>query len=401
MKTRPTPGKTFFDEYTRGFDRTEFQRLFTRDTADAYRYFSRGLDLPALANAPWYKRWPTHARLFFHAFAMRLSPARRVLYGFAVIAAIFALINLFEGFAAVDVLLFPITVTLFLPQWVEGTAWMVLAFLAIHLLVLMEVADRLSLKSDLEIARDIQIAMLPRGLKEAGDARVFGTTRPANTVGGDFYDILPLTDGRLLVAIGDVAGKGSPAALLMALLLAMLRTLVDEGLGAVRLISRLNVQICRHSPGSRFITFFYGIYNPADGSMEYVNAGHLPPMVRRVSGAIDRLDRGGMALGMFEHATYETGHVTIGPGEALVLYTDGITEAEERTGRAFEDSGLETVIAAQKNEGDPEVLASAIITAVEAHAGDVRLGDDLTVAILIRGTGLFSTENAKTGTGLG
>jgi sigma-B regulation protein RsbU (phosphoserine phosphatase) len=221
-------------------------------------------------------------------------------------------------------------------------------------------------------------------MKEAGDARVFGTTRPANTVGGDFYDILPLTDGRLMVAVGDVAGKGSPAALLMALLLAMLRTLVDEGLGAVRLISRLNVQICRHSPGSRFITFFYGIYNPEDGSLEYVNAGHLPPMVRRVSGTIDRLDRGGMALGMFEHATYETGHVTIGPGEALVLYTDGITEAENSTGVAFEDSGLEAVLAARMMDGDPETLAHAVITAVEVHAGDVRLGDDLTVAILSR-----------------
>ncbi len=384
MKTRPTPPGKFFDEYTRGFDRTEFQRLFTRDTADAYHYFSRGLDLNTLAQAPWYKRWPTHARLFFIAFAMRLSPGRRVLYAFAVIAAIFGLINLFDGFGAHEVLVFPITLRLFLPKWVEGTAWMVLALLAIHLLVLMEVADRLSLKSDLEIARDIQIAMLPRGMKESGDARVFGTTRPANTVGGDFYDILPLTDGRLMVAVGDVAGKGSPAALLMALLLAMLRTLVDEGLGAVRLISRLNVQICRHSPGSRFITFFYGIYNPLDGSMEYVNAGHLPPMVRRVSGTIERLDRGGMALGMFEHATYETGHVTIGPGDALVLYTDGITEAENYNGLAFEDSGLEAVLASRLTDNDPETLASAIIAAVETHAGDVRLGDDLTVAILSR-----------------
>jgi sigma-B regulation protein RsbU (phosphoserine phosphatase) len=384
MKGRPIPPGKFFDEYTRGFDRTEFQRLFTRDTADAYRYFSRGLDLKTLAQEPWYKRWPAHAKYFFIAFAMRLSPGRRVLYAFAVISAVFGLVNLFDGFGAHEILLFPITLTLFLPQWVEGTAWMVLAFVSIHLLVLMEVADRLSLKSDLEIARDIQIAMLPRGMKEAGDARVYGTTRPANTVGGDFYDILPLSDGRLMVAVGDVSGKGSPAALLMALLLAMLRTLVDEGFAAVRLISRLNVQICRHSPGSRFITFFYGIYNPSDGSMEYVNAGHLPPMVRRVNGAIDRLDRGGMALGMFEHATYETGHVTIGPGEALVLYTDGITEAENRTGQAFEDSGLESVLTSQASDNDPETLAHQIIVAVEAHAGDVRLGDDLTVAILAR-----------------
>ncbi len=294
-KDRP---QSFFDEYTRGFDRTEFQRLFTRDTADAYHYFSRGIDLAALAAAPWYKRWPTHARLFLIAFAMRLSPGRRVLYGFAVVALLFGLLDLFDGFGSIRLMLWPFTMYLWLPQWVEGTSWMVLGFLAIHLLVLMEVADRLSLKSDLEIARDIQIAMLPRGEHTIGDARVFGTTRPANTVGGDFYDMLPRADGRMMIAVGDVAGKGSPAALLMALLLAMLRTLVDEGLDAVRLITRLNVQICRHSPGSRFITFFYGLYDPSTGALEYVNAGHLPPLLRRGDGTITRLDGGGMALGM-------------------------------------------------------------------------------------------------------
>jgi len=399
MKERSSTSRSFLDEYTRGFDRTEFQRLFTRDTADAYNYFSRGLDHDALSRAPWYKRWFTHARLFLVAFAMRLSPGRRVLYGFAIVALVFGLVDLFDGFGVVRVFLFPVTLSLYLPQWVEGTSWIVLAFIAIHLLVLMEVADRLSLKSDLEIARDIQIAMLPRGSKQAGDATVFGSTRPANTVGGDFYDILPMADGRLMIAIGDVAGKGSPAALLMALLLAMLRTLVDEGLDSDRLISRLNIQICRHSPGSRFITFFYGIYSPGDGSLEYVNAGHLPPMVKRASGGIDRLGSGGMALGMFDHATYEVGHVNIGPGDTLVLYTDGITEAENSSGRAFDDEGLEAAILAGSG-GDPEALAGRIIQAVEIHAGDTRLGDDLTVAILARGTGVFSTETVKSGTGV-
>ncbi len=374
----------FFDEYTRGFDRTEFQRLFTRDTADTWRYFSRGIDHQALAKEPWYRRWAIHGRLFLKAFAMRLSPGRRVLYGFAVVALLFGLLDLFAGLGPVHVLLFPFDVTFWLPQWEEGTSWMILAFVAIHLLVLMEVADRLSLKSDLEIARDIQIAMLPRGQHATGDARVFGTTRPANTVGGDFYDVLPLTDGRLMVAIGDVAGKGSPAALLMALLLAMLRTLVDEGLDAKRLMTRLNVQICRHSPGSRFITFFYGLYDPATGALEFVNAGHLPPMIRRGSGALERLEGGGMALGMFEHATFESHHAVIDPGDALVLFTDGITEAENRAGRAFEDDGLAQILRHRQDERDPEALARAVISAVEAHAGDLRLTDDLTIAVLSR-----------------
>ena len=131
-----------------------------------------------------------------------------------------------------------------------------------NLLVLLEVADRLSLKNDLEIARDIQQAMLPSGVYSAPGVETVGMSRPANTVGGDFYDILPLDDGRLVMTVGDVAGKGSPAALLMALLLAMLRTLVDEKLEPADLITRLNVQVCRHAPGTRFITLFYAVYQP-------------------------------------------------------------------------------------------------------------------------------------------
>src|SRR5262249_5816349 len=147
----------------------------------------------------------------------------------------------------------------------------------------------MTLKSELEIARDIQQAMLPSGVRQAGDAVIAGLTRPANTVGGDFYDILDRPDGKVVIALGDVAGKGSPAALLMALLLAMMRTLIDEGLEGARLIARLNAQIVRHSPPSRFITFFYGLYDPATGHLLYVNAGHLPPILRRADGSFERV----------------------------------------------------------------------------------------------------------------
>jgi sigma-B regulation protein RsbU (phosphoserine phosphatase) len=252
----------------------------------------------------------------------------------------------------------------------------------------MEVADRLSLKSDLEIARDIQLAMLPNGVRHAGDAAVCGLTRPANTVGGDFYDILSLPDGRLVLALGDVAGKGSPAALLMALLLAMLRALVDEGLESARLLERLNVQVERHTPASRFITLFYGLYDPRDGTMEYVNAGHLPPLIRRADGTLGRLEGSGVALGMFDRTTYEAHRVQVAPGDVLVLFSDGITEAEDPAGRAFEEAGLEHIVGqwAQRDEASPDVLGRAIISAVETYAGDSRLADDLTVLVLRRAT---------------
>jgi sigma-B regulation protein RsbU (phosphoserine phosphatase) len=386
MARRSRAGE-FFDLYTSGLNSRDLERMFTRDAPDAYRYFARGMDLDAIAGEPWYRRGPIHARRFFTAFTMKLSPARRVLFAFSFLAFVIGMVSLFRGFGMHEVVLFPLQFRMPLPEWVDGALALALAFVGANLLILMEVADRLSLKSDLEIARDIQQAMLPNGVQQAGDAVVFGLTRPANTVGGDFYDILPREDGRVVIALGDVAGKGSPAALLMALLLAMLRTLVDEGLDGARLIARLNAQVARHSPASRFITFFYALYDPGNGQLTYVNAGHLPGLIRRTSGQIDRIggvgDGGGLALGMFDHAEYEARTATLAPGDLLLLYSDGITEAETRAGRPFEESGLEAVLAAEADAA-PEPLCRAIFLAVEAHADQAKLADDLTTLVLKR-----------------
>jgi len=384
----PAPGrtKTFFDQYTRGLTPSDFQRLFTHDTAEAYRYFTRHVDTRQLDAEPFYRRWPKQARLIFGQFTMRLSPARRVLYGLAVVATVLGLVMLFRGFGPVPVLLFPFKITMFLPQWADGALWLGVGFIALNLLILMEVADRLSLKGDLEIARDIQLAMLPGGTLRVGDAAVCGVTRPANTVGGDFYDVLALPDGRIVLALGDVAGKGSPAALLMALLLAMLRTLVDEGLETSRLVARLNAQVARHAPPSRFITLFYSVYDPRDGSLQFVNAGHLPPVVRRADGRFEKVGDtagGGLALGMFEQATYSPSQTVIAPGDMLVLYSDGITEAENALGKPFDESGLEAVIT-DNTDKDPEAVGRALLKRVEAYAADARLGDDLTALVLKR-----------------
>jgi serine phosphatase RsbU (regulator of sigma subunit) len=256
-----------------------------------------------------------------------------------------------------------------------------------NLLVLLEVADRLSLKRDLEVAREIQQAMLPDGMWSGPGVEAYGLTKPANTVGGDFYDILPQPDGRVIVALGDVAGKASPAALLMALLLAMLRTLVDEGLSLAALVARLNIQIARHAPPSRFITLFVASYHPRTGEFEFVNAGQTPPLLRRQDGRIERLMTGGIALGMFEGSTYESGTARLEPGDALVMYSDGITEAEDPTGQAFDEAGLERTLALYPGtfpEATAASVGQAIFDAVERHRRDSRLADDLSVLVLSR-----------------
>ncbi len=386
------PGQNWFDTWTRDAARDvsaeDLQRLFTHDTREAYRFFTRGLDEDRLAREPWWRRQLLRIRQLFIAFTLKLSPARRSLYLISLVVALIGVIKLYRGWYTISV---PFgtpffNVAVVAPQWADGTVALLVSIVLVNLLVLLEVADRLSLKGELEVAREIQLAMLPTGTYAAGDADICGITRPANTVGGDFYDVLPLIDdpeGRVIVTIGDVAGKGSPAALLMALLLAVLRTLVDEKLEARALVARLNTQICRHSPGSRFITLFYALYTPSSGALTYVNAGQNPPLLRRADGSIERLGGTGIALGMFEGSTYDAATTMVGHGDLLVLYSDGITEAENPAGQPFEESGLERFVAA-RGADSPAVLAPAILQAVEAHARDSRFTDDLTVLILKR-----------------
>lgn len=364
----------FFDDFIRGLSGLEVKRVFTRDAPDAYRFFTRAIDFESLKKLPWHRRVLGHARLFFLAFTLKLTPARRAIYGVGLVVTLFGMIELYRGIAFLP---------LPHPAFEGGTLWMLTGFLLLNLLVLLEVADRLSLKNDLEIAREIQQAMLPRGAFQAPGVEAFGMTRPANTVGGDFYDIVPLRDGRVLLALGDVAGKGSPAALLMALLLAMMRTLVDEGFEGEQLVSRLNGQIVRQAPRSRFVTLFVAIFDPVQGDFVYVNAGQNPPLVRRAGGTYERLRAGGMALGMFENAVYTLGRTTLGLDDVVVMYSDGVTEAENGVGEPFDELGVQTVVDA-KAWGSAKELGWQMFQAVEMYTDQRRLLDDLTVLVARR-----------------
>jgi sigma-B regulation protein RsbU (phosphoserine phosphatase) len=386
-ESRASRARSFFDTYTKDLTADDFQRLFTRETREAYRFFTRGTDIRAFAHLPWHKRAFAHARLLFLAFTMKLSPARRMVYAISLLLAFIGLVNLFRGIGLIRVgpsLPFGIDFGVPGPMFRQGTWSLFIAFALMNLLVLLEVADRLSLKNDLEIAREIQQAMLPRGPYNAAGFETAGLSRPANTVGGDFYDILPLHDGRVVVTVGDVAGKGSPAALLMALLLAILRTLVDERLEPADLVARLNVQVSRHAPGTRFITLLYAVYDPVSGGLTYVNAGHMPPLLMRNDGSTERLTDGGIALGMFDHSTYTTGRVTIEPDELLAIYSDGITEAENPNGVPFDDGGLESILRAHRHDDSLPAVGAAVVHAVEQHTAEKRFADDLTILLLRR-----------------
>ena len=388
----------FFETYTRDLRADDLQRVFTRETPEAWQFFAKAIKAEELRHLPWHIRAAEYTRRAFLAFTMRLSPARRAIYGIGLVMALVGMLDLFGGIGTRRVAIIPFVLHVYLPSpiWPDGTLWLAGGFLVLNLLILLEVADRLTLKKDLEVAREIQQAMLPREIYTEHGIEAFGVTRPANTVGGDLYDVIRRPDGRIMFALGDVAGKGSPAALLMALVVAMLRVLVDEGLEPAELAARLNIQVSRHAPGSRFVTMVLGLYDPATGALTYVNAGQNPPMLRRASGRIERLTEGGMALGMFDLATYTAGTLVLDAGDVLVLFSDGITEAENRAGVAFEDSGLERVIA----EGwwkDLHTLGTSVLRAVEIHVADAKIGDDLTVLAVRRPIPLPVESSAAAG----
>ena len=384
---RPAVGRVwdFFETYTRDLKADDFQRLFTRETPEAWQFFAKAIKAEELASLPWHLRAAEYTRRAFLAFTLRLSPARRAIYGIGLLMAFIGLLKLFVGIGRVRVPLIPFIVRIPIPTpiWTDGTLWLAGGFIVLNLLILLEVADRLTLKKDLEVAREIQQAMLPREIYAATGIEAFGVTRPANTVGGDLYDVIRRPDGRIVLALGDVAGKGSPAALLMALVVAMLRVLVDEDLEPAELAARLNGQVSRHAPSSRFVTLVVGIYDPDSGRFVYVNAGQNPPMLRRASGRFERLTEGGMALGMFEGATYSAGTLVLDPGDVLLLFSDGVTEAENPSGVAFDDVGLELVIG-QHWWQDLNTLGTSVLRAVEAHAAGAKIADDLTVLAVRR-----------------
>jgi sigma-B regulation protein RsbU (phosphoserine phosphatase) len=161
---------------------------------------------------------------------------------------------------------------------------------------------------------------------------------------------------------------------------------VDERLSPAELVQRLNLQIWRHAPRSRFITLFFAVYEPHAGTLSFVNAGQNPPLVRRRTGRYERLAATGVALGMFEGSTFGEARTHLDPGDVLLLYSDGITEAEDPDGQPLEESGLELIV--ERHAGAPAALLAAhVLAEVEAHARQPRFADDLTILVLKRRPG--------------
>jgi sigma-B regulation protein RsbU (phosphoserine phosphatase) len=244
-----------------------------------------------------------------------------------------------------------------------------------------EVAQRERLNREVEIAREVQERLFPQKLPVVAGLDYAGHCRPALGVGGDYYDFLALPNGCLGIAIGDVSGKGIAAALMMASLQASLRseaTRAPKNLAAA--LSSINHLVYEASSANRYATFFYGQYDPAAGRFDYVNAGHNPPILLH-DGKITRLETGGTVIGLLEHSDYEQGSVTIRPGDWLVAFTDGISEALDVSDEEWGEDRLMEAVCSHQGCSAQELMIRLFAEAT-AFAGAAPQHDDMTLVVV-------------------
>ena len=236
---------------------------------------------------------------------------------------------------------------------------------------------------DLKQAAEIQRGILPRGAPAVRGVDLAGHNAPSRTVGGDYYDFITYPDGRVAVVLADVAGKGMSAALLMSNLQARVQILAEEPSDLAGLMQRLDQSIAANSPENRFITMFLGLIDPAAGSLVFSNAGHNPPLLIRESGEEERLEAMGTVLGVLPEIGYEEKRQEFRPGDLLVIYSDGVTEAESPEGEEFGEQRLADLLVAHRHEPAAEIVERVIQAVAEWIAG-APPADDVTIVVARR-----------------
>lgn len=242
-----------------------------------------------------------------------------------------------------------------------------------------EEAER-AMAKELEQAALIQNGLLPAGPPSVAGLDIAGATRACRTVGGDYYDYLSFPDGRVAMLVGDVAGKGMPASLLMSSLQARVQVLFEEPDELAHKITRLNKATCANCPNNRFITFFMTIADPATGELVYSNAGHNPPVLVHANGEYQTLEGGGMILGILPQAVYQESRVSMTPGDVLVLFSDGVTEAANPRDEDFGEERLARLVASLRDRSANEIV-EAIHAAVTEFTEGAPAADDITVVV--------------------
>jgi phosphoserine phosphatase RsbU/P len=364
----------FWLRVTEGMQLNQLWSQFRTDAHSSYRLYSKEVDSTRLEGVHRSQHFFGVASQFFWAIVEKLTPARRVLL---IVALLLVVLPGGEW------------------TWRTHSGTMEVFGLDFHFyggllmfaLLILEVADRVVMKRDLQIAKEIQTWLLPATPPQIPGLEVAFTTRPANTVAGDYYDVFirpreGLESETFLIAIADVAGKSVPAAMLMATFQASLKTLSSTHSSLTVLVSRMNRYACSNSQnGRRFTTAFIAEFDPASRRLTYVNAGHNDPILRRRSGIIERLGIGGLPLGIMEDGIYQSGEVTIEPGDWLATFTDGVIEAENRFQQEYGEQRFLTMLHAGAMLS-PAMLLNTVMVDLDRFVGDAPQHDDITCMLL-------------------
>ena len=249
------------------------------------------------------------------------------------------------------------------------------------LLELQEEQRRLA--NELQVASEIQLSLHPASPPTIAGYDMVGCSFPCYEVGGDYYDFIGKSDGSFVVALGDVSGKGTGAALLMSSVHAAVRAHTRTRLSASEVVSEINQYICDNSPANRYVTLFYSELDPATHQLTYINAGHNPPILVRASGEVTRLDIGGFPVGITPAAEYREGWIELAPGEVLVIYSDGATESQNEEGEEFDEERMIEVVCRNRHRSAAGIR-DRIDEALGRFVGKAKAIDDLTLVIVKR-----------------
>ena len=363
----------FWQRVSEGQEVRQLWSQLEKDARSSYRLYSAGLQDRIEGQTRFQHAW-TLTKSLFWAILEKLTPVRRVL----LLAGLVLLFFFSGGFEYRNS-----------AGHVEAFSfdWHVFGGLLILVVLLMELADRVVMKRDLEIAKDIQNWLLPGAPLQIPGYEIAYATKPANTVAGDYYDVIlrpgaTPTEGRILFAVADVAGKSIPAAMLMATFQASLRTLCDTKAPLEAILTNLNRYECSNSQGgARFTTAFFAELDPATGEIRYVNAGHNAPMLKRASGAMERLEEGGLPLGIFPDAAYSAATTCLRDGDWLVIFTDGVVEALNSYGDEYGESRLTGLMDDSLGIAPAEMLRR-LLASLDSFAANTPQHDDMTCLLL-------------------
>jgi phosphoserine phosphatase RsbU/P len=364
----------FWRRVTDGLEVSQLWSQFESEARTSYRLYSKDVAEKTPEGLTRNGRRIQIVKEFFWAVFEKLSPARRVLLLGALILLVLPHAAFeFNGEAG-------------RVQSVEFDFHFWAALLLLILLML-EIADRVVMKRDLQIAREIQTWLLPGAAPQIPGLAVAYATRPANTVAGDYYDVFPRPgrtneENRVVLAVADVAGKSIPAAMLMATFQASLKTLSTAHVALPELAANMNRYACGNSQGGlRFTTAFLAEYDPIRRTVDYINAGHNNPILRRANGQIERLDVGGLPYGILPDAKYESATVTLAPGDWLIVFTDGLVEAENASQDEYGEARLLAAIEAGK-ASEPAEMLKRFMSELDLFVGNTPQHDDVTCLLL-------------------